>query len=165
MGQTNATLNVVREAFEYVWNRGEPGHIGDYFSPDYICHEPDFRGDIQGLSGVNDNVSFFRLAFPDLRVEIADIFGSGDRVATRWVACGTHESLLLGIEPTWRSVSFEGITISRLDHQGKIAEEWMLYDVYGLFKQLGTLAEPEPEATEEPIGQPASEQPPGSEIS
>jgi predicted ester cyclase len=48
----------------------------------------------------------FWSAFPDFRMEIHDMFGAGDRVATRKTIHGTHEGEFMGfLRPAARSPS------------------------------------------------------------
>lgn len=157
-------LSAARRFVETVWNRADPSYIGDLVSDDYVAHDADFKsddvsGDLLGPDGAKDNVAFYKLAFPDLKLAIADAFASGDRVCLRWNATGTHAGgLFMGVEPFGEPVSFGGTTIYRFG-DGRIVEEWTQVDVYRLMRQLGAIQEPEPQEEEEPIGQPASDQP------
>jgi predicted ester cyclase len=42
---------------------------------------------------------------------VLDVFGSGDKVASRYVSTGTHRGTYWGIEPTGRRVEIEEISI------------------------------------------------------
>lgn len=155
--QAKETLTRV---FEEVWNKADPGLIEDFFSRDYELHDPN-QGRIEGPDGAKDNIAFYKTAFPDLVVEADDMFGQKDRVLTRWHASGTQMGALAQTQPTGKWVSFTGMTISRFDAAGLIAEEWTLIDMYGLLKQLDALVEPE--EYEVPIGQPAGDERAGEE--
>ena len=141
---------------EEVWNQADPSLIEDLFSREYELHDP-YQGSLQGPGGAEDNIAFYKTAFPDLVVEIDDLIGQGDRVVMRWHASGTHLGALPETQPTGKWVTFSGMTLSRFDNEGKIAEEWSLVDMYGLLKQLDALVEPE--EYEVPIGQPAGDEP------
>ncbi len=73
--------------------------------------------------------------FPDLRVDIEDIFGAGDKVAVRVRMHGTHDGPFRGIPPTHRPVSLTSIEIYRMEGD-LIAEEWVAPDIAGLMRQL-----------------------------
>ena len=69
---------------------------------------------------------------------IDEIFSAGDRVVTRWTGTGTHVGELMGIPATDRPISVEAITIHRIE-DGKIAEEWAVWDALGLLVQIGAV--------------------------
>ena len=83
----------------------------------------------------------FRAAFPDLRLEVDDIFGAGDRVVTRFRIRGTHEGEFMGIAPTGRTVEFGGIAIDVMNGDKRVAG-WAELDRFGLLTQLGVVAPP-----------------------
>ena len=51
---------------------------------------------------------------------------------------GTHSGTFVGIPPTGRKVVVDGISEMRF-HQGRLAEQWTLYDFLGLLSQLGAV--------------------------
>jgi predicted ester cyclase len=65
-----------------------------------------------------------------------DTVAAGDKVAIRWTSHGTHQGDLLGIPPTGTKVQGHGIDIIHL-RDGKIAEVWIEWDVFGTLQQLG----------------------------
>jgi steroid delta-isomerase-like uncharacterized protein len=69
---------------------------------------------------------------------VDDIFSAGDRVVTRWTGIGTHVGELMGIPATDRSFEVEAITIHRIA-DGKIAEEWTVWDALGMLQQIGAV--------------------------
>jgi steroid delta-isomerase-like uncharacterized protein len=148
----------VRRYFTHVWNEGESEAIGELVARDYVGHDPDFKGDMArellGPEGARDYVGLYKFAFPDLKVELQDIFGAGDRVSARWFATGTHAADFCGVAPFDEVVRFAGMSIFRLDTDDLIAEEWTMVDVYGILHQIGGLEELNPGANEVPIGQP-----------
>jgi predicted ester cyclase len=66
----------------------------------------------------------------------------GDKVVTRWIERGTHQGELMRIAPTGNQVRVDRITISRIE-DGKIVEEWEMYDALGMMQQLGAIPSPE----------------------
>ncbi len=77
----------------------------------------------------------FRAAFPDLHVEVHDIFGAGDKVVTRFTMRGTHEGDFMGLAPTGRTVEVGGIAIDEMRNGQRIAG-WAQLDLLGLMRQL-----------------------------
>ena len=49
---------------------------------------------------------------------------------------------MMGIAPTGNQVRVDGMTISRIE-DGKIVEEWEIYDALGMMQQLGAIPSPE----------------------
>jgi steroid delta-isomerase-like uncharacterized protein len=80
----------------------------------------------------------YRNAFPDVQLSIEDQVAEGDKVVTRWIGRGTHQGELMGVAPTGNQVRVDGMTISRIE-DGKIIEEWEIYDALGMMQQLGAI--------------------------
>jgi predicted ester cyclase len=63
---------------------------------------------------------------------------AADTVVTRWTGSGTQTGELLGIAPTDKSVSVDGIWLHRIAG-GKIVESWNVWDTLGMLQQLGVV--------------------------
>lgn len=87
----------------------------------------------------------WRLAFPDLKVDVDLILAEGDLVSVRWTARGTNTGAGNGIPATGKQVKVSGTTVFRMV-DGAIAEEWTSGDSLGLLKQLGLFPAPVPTA-------------------
>jgi predicted ester cyclase len=74
-------------------------------------------------------------------LEVDDIFGTGDRVVTRFRISGTHQGELMGAAPTGRRVEFGGIAVDVM-RDGRRTEGWAQLDLLGLLNQLGALDRP-----------------------
>jgi predicted ester cyclase len=62
-------------------------------------------------------------------------------VIARWVGRGSHQGELMGLEPTGRPIEVDAISIFRISN-GKIAEEWTVWDALGLMQQVGAVPAP-----------------------
>ncbi len=82
-----------------------------------------------------------RAAFPDLHYTVEDQIAEGDKVVTRYMASGTHQSELMRIAPTGNWVEITGISITRIQ-DGRIEEIWENYDTLGMMQQLGVVTLP-----------------------
>jgi steroid delta-isomerase-like uncharacterized protein len=120
-------------AYVNAYNRADWQELGEYVSPGYIHHSGD---QIRDLNGFIEGSIWFHNAFPDLRVEVHDMISEGDRVAMRFALRGTHNTSVLGEEPTGREVTLDGTTIFRFE-DGVIAEDWEMMDEGQLRRQLG----------------------------
>ncbi|MCG0289115.1 ester cyclase [Streptomyces sp. PSAA01] len=114
---------------------GDVSAAGDYLRDDWqdIPLPP---GTPAGIDGYLGTVAFLRSAFPDLDVSLEDVVVSGDRVAVRVLATGTHRGEILGVAPTGRTVAFRAFDFHQIK-DGKIASTWHLEDFFGLQLQLG----------------------------
>lgn len=66
---------------------------------------------------------------------IEDIFGGGERVVVSWTDSGIHTGNFMGIPGTEKPVSFSGISIYKVT-DGKITDEWYVWDRQGFFEQV-----------------------------
>jgi predicted ester cyclase len=74
-------------------------------------------------------------ALPDFSVDIKQMIGEGDLVATLKTFSGTHEGEFIGFPPTGRRVTFEVFDLVRLK-DGQVTEHWAVIDMDGLKRQL-----------------------------
>lgn len=140
--ETNKAL--VRREFEEMFCQG--GNLdaaGEFYSPDYVLHEPT-SGDVRGVEAARQFAATYREAFPDLQTAIEDQLAEGDRVVSRFSGKGTHLGETEDFGPaTGNRIEITGITIDRFD-EDRIVEEWTSYDALGLLQQIGLI----PEASE-----------------
>jgi steroid delta-isomerase-like uncharacterized protein len=104
------------------------------FSEDYVHHSDD--GDLS-REEFKDLTAAFNSAFPDVRFEIEDTLEEGMKVCYRWRATGTHLGPYLGVPPTNKPMVTSGITISRFERTGQIAEDWASWDRLHVLRALG----------------------------
>ena len=90
----------------------------------------------EGIASLREAFRGFHQAFPDLLITLDDVLATGEKVAARWTARGTHRSEFLGIAPTGIQVHWGGTDIYRLV-DGKVLEWWRNEDLVELLKQLG----------------------------
>jgi predicted SnoaL-like aldol condensation-catalyzing enzyme len=106
---------VAREYFERLPRERDLSVIDELLAPGYVDHDAP-PGTPPGPEATKAFVGALLSHHPDLRIEIDDCFGSGDRAALRlrWLApeTGYRQS---------------GIVILRVDGDGRIAERWSAY--------------------------------------
>jgi steroid delta-isomerase-like uncharacterized protein len=130
---------VVRRWFEEVWNQGSEATIDELFSAEGVAHGlGDSEADVHGPAEIKPFVAHIRGSIPDVHIQVQDMLCEGDRVAIRVTLQGTHTGQGLGVAPTGRRVSIQGIIIVRIVN-GQIAEGWNSYDQLGLLRQVGAL--------------------------
>lgn len=111
----------------------------EIIAADYESHGPQ-APPARGPEGVKARVAVYQQAL-DGHWDLQDIRSAGDRVTVRWIGRGTHQGELMGIDPTGRTVAVEAISIFRIA-EGKIAEEWTVWDALGLLQQVGAVPAP-----------------------
>ncbi len=128
---------IVRRLVEQARNQRDLNVVDELFASTYVQRGrwPEGTGP-RGMDGFKQEVSMELAAFPDLHNTIEDMVAEGDKVATRWVARGTHQGELLGVAPTGKEVTWTGISIIRIE-SGKITELWGEHDGIGFARQLG----------------------------
>lgn len=77
-------------------------------------------------------------AFPDIQLEVEDMFASEDKVAVRLRLFGTHTGEFLGTPPTGKRIAYLSHEVYRIAN-GKIAEEWICSDMLTLLTQIGAI--------------------------
>jgi len=133
MSEQNKAL--VRRIIEEIVNRGNFDLVNQLISPEYAYFEPTI-GPMRGREGYIALLTAYRNAFPDMKLTIDEQIAEADTVVTRWRADGTHRGELMGINPTGKRVSVQGVVISRITN-GQLADDFESYDVHGMLRQLG----------------------------
>ncbi len=127
---------LVRRYIEEVWNRGSQDSLEDLTTPAFEYHlggqPPRNRQALAAFIGATHQ------AFPDWRVEIAQIIVDGPLVAVQWHGRVTHRGAFHGLPPTGRTVTVTGINIYAISGD-RIQTEWEQTDSLGLLQQLGAL--------------------------
>lgn len=127
--------DLVRRWIEEGWNGDDNERVmREVFAEDWV--DGDDAAGPHGWEGVRAFVSIYRTAFPDIRLEIAQIVADDAYVAFRWSASGTHRGNLFGIPPTERAISITGHTLHRIEDR-LLKESWVQTDTIGLLRQLG----------------------------
>jgi steroid delta-isomerase-like uncharacterized protein len=85
----------------------------------------------------------FITAFPDLHFDVLRTIAQDDLVVVQWVGVGTHTGPLqtpsgAALPPTSQRAAVPGTSVLEII-DGKIARNWVAYDMAGLLGQLGVL--------------------------
>jgi predicted ester cyclase len=117
-----------RGAIEIVCS-GNVERLGEFYSADLVDHVNDKVH--LGHDGLMESYRFYRSIFDGgWRFEVVDQLAEGDRVASRWVLRGQCRG---------RTVELAGVTISTVDDEGQIREDFGHADTLSLIGQLGVL--------------------------
>ena len=140
---TEENKALLRRSVEEIFSaQGDLDVAGEIYAPNYVGHNPLDSEDVRGPEGAKEQARMYRNAFPDVRLNIEEQIAEGDRVVTRWIGSGTHQGEMMGIAPTGNQIRVDGITISRIQ-DGKVVEDWELFNALGLMQQLGAVPTPE----------------------
>jgi steroid delta-isomerase-like uncharacterized protein len=134
MSVENETL--ARRFFEELCNGRDDAVADEIVAAEYVSHGPHAPA-ASGPDGVKARVAVYQNAL-DGYWDVQEIHSMGDRVAVRWIGRGTHKAELMGVAPTGASIVVDAITIFRIA-DGRIAEEWTVWDALGLLQQVGAV--------------------------
>jgi predicted ester cyclase len=121
---------VIHELYEAGFNQGRLELLDRLCAPDFLACPGD-----KGLAAFAQGVVAVRTGFPDVRFEIEDLFGAGDRVAVRWRFEATHAGPFQGHAATGRRVTQTANVIYQFK-EGKIWRAWIQVDRLGLLQQI-----------------------------
>lgn len=130
---------VVKRFYEEGWNNRNFDIVHQTHSEKWIHHDNSNPADLGGgPEGNIQRMTELVKSFPDLHFRIEDIVAENDKVVVRFVANGTQKGQFGPIPPTDKQVKMIGYITHRLE-DGKIIEDWVVRDTYGLMIQLGVI--------------------------
>ena|ERR1700734_2681077 len=142
--ERNKTLALL--SHEKVWserdNQAAAKAAREIYSEDFVAHTT--AGDSTGgLDGYIKELADNRANFPDWSEKVQSIIAEGDMVAVRFLSTGTQGQdiaavphFMPSIPNRHRSARTTEIEIFRVSN-GKLAEQWDIYDSWDLNSQLG----------------------------
>jgi steroid delta-isomerase-like uncharacterized protein len=136
VAETDRNSALIREFYAEVFNQGHTAFADRVHGPGYRYH------DITVDTRTVDHETYmarnagFAAAFPDRTVTIEDLIASADRVVARAVLHATHTGPLGDVAPTGRPVHLASTIVYRFA-DGRVIEEWEIFDKLGMYQQLG----------------------------
>lgn len=126
--------------FEELCNQRNAAVADEIVSADYVSHGPQ-APPAEGPDGVRARIAVYQDALAG-HWDVQEVLSAGeDRVVVRWIGRGTHTGELMGVPATGASIACDATTIFRIA-DGKIAEEWTVWDALGLLQQVGAVPVP-----------------------
>jgi len=137
----NPQTNIVKviSYTEEVWNRKCVDQLEATHSADVVVHNPMLPDQPVDIDRYRDATEGFIANMPDMNVEFHRFVAEDDMVAAHYTATGTHLS-------SGKKIAFSGITWYRFA-DGKVVENWWMYDMYGMMQQMTAGEEWTPEGT------------------
>jgi len=96
---------VTRRLIDEVWNQRNFDVLDDLFAADALIYDSGVPRPTRGPRCAKMDIGAACAAFPDIRINIDDIFAAEDKVVVRWSSHGTHRGEMQGIPPTNRSLT------------------------------------------------------------
>lgn len=129
----------VRRAIHEIWNWRRLDKISDYYAENYKGRTATDR-QLFGWGDFKAYVLGLLAAFSDTAVTVDHVCWipdqpNGWRVATRWLLQGTHDGPGIYGDPTGKRIRLWGISHHQIK-DGRIAQEWTVFDEFALLKQL-----------------------------
>jgi predicted ester cyclase len=112
-------LRPVRRLVEQGFNQGKLEVVDEIVAEDAVSADD---SSASGRQEWKNAITFWRSAFPDLRLNTDDLFAVGDKVVLRWTATGTDTGGFMERPPTGRRVTSTGVHIFR--HADGLLVEW-----------------------------------------
>jgi C-1 hydroxylase len=133
--------SVARGAINAINDRTLGARANELLDPSIVRHDlVQLFPDSYGTGGGADFVGTTLSAMPDLRLDIEDIFGAGNKTAVRLQMTGTHTGEpLLGRAATGKRLSASAVFIYRVQG-GRVAEAWQMLDGLAFFRLAGYLS-------------------------
>jgi steroid delta-isomerase-like uncharacterized protein len=125
-------------------NTGDFDLVSDFLADDFVVYSPVGALDRDGFIGF---MQAMRASLSDFAMTRDAIIVEGDYAATRTTITGTFdgadfESPLGALPPNGQPVTVVLQTFHHFDDEGRIVEEWAMFDLLGFFTQLGAFPAP-----------------------
>jgi predicted ester cyclase len=128
-----------------IGNKGNLDKIPELFTEDFVRHFLPNNSQTNGLAEFRSQMGHLHEAFPDWAEEIKLIVAEQDLVAIWFTASGTNTGSFFGNPPTGKKTANNVMSFFRIA-DNKIAEQWLLPDLFSMNSQLGLI--PGKEASE-----------------
>jgi len=136
--QTTRNKQLVEIFIQELFSKGDLDAVDRYLDPAFVNHDPPFPGAPAGREGMRQAADMFRQGLPDWHSDLDQLVAEDDIVVERFTATGTHSGVLMGVQPTGRTIVLAGINVFRIAGD-KIVERWGRLDEVGLLRQLGLI--------------------------
>jgi steroid delta-isomerase-like uncharacterized protein len=131
-------LALYAKTINEAWNSHDIERVLSFYSNDYIADDVSQASLLRGHQGVREMLEIYWRAFPDLQIAVTDMVIDGSRLATAWVAAGTHQGTIMNIPPTGHKVQVRGVSIIDVE-DGLIVRGQYIWDLAGMLRHMGLL--------------------------
>ncbi|MDB5078131.1 MAG: ester cyclase [Chloroflexi bacterium] len=119
---------------EAVLNNKELNRMEEFLAPEYVLHNN--TPPIEGPEGFRQAMNGMQTSFPDIHFTVEEFIVAGDKTISRWSMTGTHLAPWWDVAPTGKAINTTGLTMSRVNPEGKVVEEWIQWGIHSLLEQI-----------------------------
>ncbi|MFE3019964.1 ester cyclase [Streptomyces sp. NPDC059256] len=127
-------MALIRTAYQLV-ESGDLEEAAQLLTEDFIANVPGSPAPLRGREIWRQGTKVMKDAFPDLKIDVQDMFGVDDKVTVLLHMHGTHLGVFQQFEATGRQVGYRSVEVYRFDGH-RIAEEWVAPDLLSLMQQI-----------------------------
>ncbi|MFJ5264763.1 ester cyclase [Streptomyces sp. NPDC088387] len=131
---TAKNLKLMNTAYDLLMRAELDACVG-LLTDNFIANVPGAPDPLHGTEIWRAGAQAMWEGFPDLEINVEDMFAADDKVAVRVRFRGTHRGDFQGIPATNRQVDFRSIELYRFEGD-RIAEEWVAPDIMSLMQQI-----------------------------
>ncbi len=117
-----------------LWNEKDLGVIDTFVHQNVVIHSA-LKNDLHGIQTMKDIVQVWLKGFPDLQVSHDLVIYENDIVIIQWNAEGTHQGEFKGKQPTGNTISYNGVSVYRIQNN-QIVEYWAYLDMQHLLSKI-----------------------------
>lgn len=132
---SDANKALIRRNFEAIWSQGNLAVADEILAPDYVGHIATLPEPVRGVEAFKQLIAMYHCSFPDTRFEVQDQIAEGNKVASRWIAYGTHRGEFMGIAPSGQAMHVTGMSFHRIEN-GRIQESWDDWDALSMLQGM-----------------------------
>lgn len=132
--------NLVLKHLDLSWNKGEFDRVKDFLS-DEFHYKTTFTSEILDREQYIDFIQAFRVAIPDVAVDVELIMSEGNHVMSQISFFGIVEQMIYGIPASDKVITFNAVNIWEINFNRIISLDTLI-DVSGLERQIGQRISP-----------------------
>jgi steroid delta-isomerase-like uncharacterized protein len=132
---TEQNKDLIRNFYKE-WNNRNTDKILEFHTPDARYHHPSVGSDPILFEQAIEQMKMLWDAFPDITIDVEELFAEESKVAVRFIGRGTHTKDFGGIPATGVMTEASAMEIFHIK-DGKIEDVWEISDRLGLMQQLG----------------------------
>lgn len=132
-GGTEKNKALARRVFDEILNQGKYEVFAESYARDFVKH---VDGRDYSLAQEIEQAKAMRGLSSDLVMTIDQMIAEGDKVAVLYTGRGTNTGSFRSLPATGKKIIISGMTVYRFSN-GKIAEEWTVYNEMEILRQLG----------------------------
>jgi steroid delta-isomerase-like uncharacterized protein len=133
--------SIVYRWVEEAWNHGNFSSAQSLYPSTYTLHDSSTPEPVVGPHALAAFIGVFRSGIPDLHMTVEQMVAEGEVVSWRFKVEGTQTGELFGTPPSGNRVVVTGTVTSRFEN-GKWAEDYSNFDLFGLLSQIGAIPAP-----------------------